>query len=325
MKWASSLLAVMVVASTGFAQATLQQPVALTEPVPATADMFSPSPSCSDALDGGIQGGWLTSDRAFPNFIGFVSNPTFSIDPRALTQIWPVFANTWTQKFGPIDSGDIQAYGPGISFAFSDRFEVGLNRGAYAVANVDKFRDGFLNLGGFAQYTLIRDVPNQFLLSAGLMVEAPTGEADVLSGHGPAYLTPYLTFGKEFGEFHVLGTTGYNFPTEASRTTIDTYYANLHLDVRLFGWLYPLVEFNGAWISTNLDLRHPELLSLADLPHFFDLDRHDVTGGIVTIAPGFNAVLIHDRLEAGIVYERPIWSQHGYRFDEVLLKLILRF
>src|SRR5438132_12461465 len=48
------------------------------------------------------------SDRAFPNFIGFVSNPTRSFDPRSLSQLWPIFSSAWTDRFGPIPGGDIQ-------------------------------------------------------------------------------------------------------------------------------------------------------------------------------------------------------------------------
>ena len=70
-------------------------------------------------------------------------------------------------------------------------------------------RDGFLNLGGFAQYTLVQDVEDQFLLTGGLRWEAPCGSHEVFQGHGPAHLAPYLTAGKELGEFHVLATTGY--------------------------------------------------------------------------------------------------------------------
>jgi hypothetical protein len=44
-----------------------------------------------------------------------------------------------------------------------------------------------------------------------------------------------------------------------------------------------------------------------------------------TVAPGFNAVLVQDRLEVGAVYETPIWSQHNFNFNSLLVKMIVRF
>src|SRR5262249_1651528 len=137
-----------------------------------------------------------------------------NIDPRAVTELWPIFETTRVSAFPPLPSGNIQLYAAGLNVALSDRLSIGLNQGGYAVSHFsDKNREGWLNLGGFAQYTLIEDVPNQFLLTAGMRLEVPTGEADVFQGHGPAHLAPYVTVGKEFGDFHVLATGGYQFPT----------------------------------------------------------------------------------------------------------------
>ncbi len=263
--------------------------------------------------------GFLTSDHCFPNFIGFVSNPTLSLDPRSLTQITPVFTSTRSSAFPPFPDGDVQVLGPGVSLALTDRLSAGLSKGGYAFSHFRKERDGFLNLGGFAQYAVIRDVPDQFLFTVGIQCEAPTGESSVFQGHGPAYLAPYFTFAKELGKFHVLGTTGYQFPTGSGRATTEVFYTNLHIDRQVCGWLYPLVEFNGSYHTTSIDLNARER------PGFIDIDRHDATGNIVTVAPGFNAVIVHDRLEIGAVYETPIYSQNHFHFDGVLVKMVLRF
>jgi hypothetical protein len=147
----------------------------------------------------------------------------------------------------------LQVYGAGLNVALSDRLSFGLNQGGYAAADFngnepglfrDRLgvlrdrrgfagqRDGWLNLGGFLQYTLIQDVPNQFLLTAGLRLEVPSGSAAIFQGYGPVHLAPYLTFGKEFGKFHVLGTGGYQFPTASGDATTYLFYANFHLDRR---------------------------------------------------------------------------------------------
>jgi hypothetical protein len=265
-------------------------------------------------------GGLLKSDRGFPGFIGWISNPTRNFDPRSLTQIWPIFGSQWVEAFPPLPSGDLQVYGPGLSIALNDRLCVGVSNGGYMVSHFAKTREGWANLSGFVQYTAIRDVEDQFLVTGGLIWEAPTGSKAVFQGDGPAYLAPYLTAGKEFDKFHVLFTTGYNFALgESTTTTTDTYYANVHLDRCVFGWLYPLVEFNSNWTTKHFDANLRERIG------FINFDRFDNAGSMVTVAPGVNAVLIRDRLEMGGIYETPIWSAHGLHFNTLLLKMVLRF
>jgi len=43
--------------------------------------------------------------------------------------------------------------------------------------------------------------------------QAQSGEEEVFQGNGPAKLAPYVTVGKGCGDFHVLATTGYLFPS----------------------------------------------------------------------------------------------------------------
>jgi len=269
--------------------------------------------------DDDSSGGFLTSDRGFPNFIGWISNPSRSFDPRSLTQIWPLFAYSWTDPFRVIPSGQVAAYPAGINLALTERRYGGLSSGGPVWAHFNRQRTGWADLGVFGQYTLIRDVDDQFLLTGGLIITAPTGSKEVFQGSPPAYMAPYLTAGKEFGDYHVLVTTGYNFALESAVVTTNTYYANFHFDKRVGGWFYPLVEFNGTWSSKTIDF------TLTNAPGLIEFGRFDNTGGSFTVAPGFNAVLVQDRLEVGAVYETPIWSHSGFNFNSVLVKMIVRF
>jgi hypothetical protein len=264
-------------------------------------------------------GGFLTSDRGFPNFIGFVSNPTRNFDPRSLTQLWPIFTYAWTDPFKVLPSGQLSAYPAGLNLALTERLSIGLISGGGAWAHFNRQRTGWLNLAGFAQYTLIRDTDDQFLLTGGLIWEAPSGSKELFQGSPPAYMGTYLTAGKEFGEFHVLATTGYYFALESATATTNTYYANFHFDRRIGGWFYPLVEFNGTWSNTTLNFTRDFA------PGLIELGQFDATGGNFTVAPGFNAVLVQDRLELGAIYETPIWSQRGFNFNSLLVKMIVRF
>lgn len=327
MKWQWSLLALVLLAPPAFAQEPKKEVpgTAIPDPIPGDsrgAILGPPTPTILTTAEVvGSRNSFLIGNRNFPNFIGFVSNPVQSVEPRAVTQITPIFASYWTSAASPLPSGNFQAYGPGLNIALSERLSFGLNQGGYVGAHYKRDREGFANLGGFLQYTLIQDVPNQFLFTAGLRLAVPSGESDVFQGTGPAYLAPYVTFGKEFGKFHVLGTAGYQFPTSTDTFTTRTFYANVHLDRQTFGWLYPLVEINAAWSTSNIDLGG----RLDRRPGFFDLSNFESTGNLVSVAVGANAVLIRDRLEFGAVYTTPVYSQRNFNFDGMLVKMVIRY
>src|SRR5262245_45258380 len=180
-------------------------------------------------------------------------------------------------------------------------------------------REGWLNLGGFFQYTLIEDVPNQFLLTAGLRWEAPSGSEAIFRGNGPVHLALYVTAGKELGKFHVLATVGYQFPAGSGDATTNLFYGNLHLDRQCFCRFYPLVEFNWTYHTTSFDV---------DLPTrrgFFDFNNFESSGNIVTLAAGANVVLIPERLEFGAVYTTPLATQRNFDFNGLLVKMVLRY
>jgi len=325
MKWQWSLLSLTLLGSPALAQearpgtpvqvAPVAAPVAMDQPM-----LVDSNPTLFSELSAGQKpGGFLTSNANFPNFIGFLSNPIQNIDPRSLTEFYPIFFSNWPSAFRPLPSGDVQLYGAGLTVAVTDRLAVGLNQGGYAYSDFAKTRQGWLNLGGFAQYTLIADVPDQFLLTTGIRWEAPTGEAEVFQGHGPAHLAPYVTVGKELGEFHFLATAGYQFDAREARDGLDLFYLNVHLDRRVCGWLYPLVECNCIQHTYSVDL------SRANRPDFFDFGTFESTGNLVALAAGFNAVLVPQKLEFGMVYTRSIATQHDFDFNGVIAKMVLHY
>jgi hypothetical protein len=106
----------------------------------------------------------------------------------------------------------------------------------------------------------------------------------------------------------------------ASSLRVDsTFYGTVHLDRSLFGWLYALVEFNWGLVTSNIDPTRPTRRG------FIDFATVNATGDILTVAPGFNGLLVQDRLEVGVVYQTPIASEHHLHYNEVLMKMIIRF
>jgi hypothetical protein len=151
-------------------------------------------------------------------------------------------------------------------------------------------------------------------------LEVPCGAHEVFQGYGPAEMATYLTAGKELGEFHALGTVGYQFPLGPGSDNEQFFYANLHLDRRLFGWLYPLVEFNCVYHTVNVGASF-ELPTRRGLIDFNDFSS---TGNGVFLAAGANAVLIPERLELGAVYTTNIAGQNNLNVNGLLVKMVIR-
>lgn len=333
MKWLGSLSAFLVASCVALAQ----------EPLPTVPDAPAPTPfdlhsklvetNSTDLFPcypgNGRHENFLTGNTNFPCFIGFISNPLQNIDPRAVTEFWPIFGSSWvTSPSAFLPDGNYQLYGAGLYLALSDRLCVGLNQGGYAAVDFSRRglfgerggeREGWLNFGGFMQYTVIEDVPNQFLLTAGLRWEAPTGSQAVFQGRGPAHLAPYLTIGKEIGQFHLLATTGYEFPVGSGRVETDFFYANFHLDRQFFGWLYPLVEVNWTFLRSDVDI------TLPSRGGFIDFGNFTSTGDIVTLAVGANAVLVRNKLELGAVYLTPLHTERNFDFNGLIVKMVYRY
>jgi hypothetical protein len=272
-----------------------------------------------------------------------MGNPLFNIDPRAVTAAYPLFIGSWVQNAPPIPNADVQAYGPAMTVALSDRFAFGMNQGGFAALHTSRNpierrrlealdplgrfsdiragreRKGWLNIGGFVQYTLVADVEDQFLLTAGLRWVAPAGSHEIFQGHGPLELAPYVTVGKEFGRYHVLATVGYQFPAGPGNDTLKVWYADVHFDRQCFGWLYPLVEFNTNALTKGVDV------GLRTRTGFVDFGNFEAAGTVVSMAAGVNAVLVRERLELGAVYTTVIASERDFSANGLLVKMTLRY
>jgi hypothetical protein len=114
-------------------------------------------------------------------------------------------------------------------------------------------------------------------------------------------------------------TTLANLNTLGSLLSAFTTVADDHLDRQMFGWLYPLIEFN--WIE------HTTTASL-DLPArrgFFDLNNFESSGNILTMAVGANVVLIPAKLEFGAVYLTSIAAQHDFNVVGLMVKMVYRY
>jgi hypothetical protein len=298
----------------------VRDPVQMTPVLPAT-------PICAEGnwAAGHDSRGLFESDRCFPNFIGPITNPILTKDPRSLSEVRFLFINNQIDPANPLGPGDFQAVGMEVRLALTERLTFVADKDGYAWIHPHggPRTDGWLNINVGLKYDIVRDVDNQFLVAVGGTWEPQTGESDVFQNNGSGVFTVFGVVGKEFGNCnHVLFNAGYQFP--ADRTANSSFvYTQLHLDRQLFGWLYPLAELN--WFHYTAGGNHGLPPSLGELDGLINLGTSGVAGNdLVTVALGLKAQL-GPHVDTGFAYEVPISNRHDFLNNRLIVELILRY
>jgi hypothetical protein len=218
-------------------------------------------------VSGAFQGRNLfQSDHQFDNFISPVTNPFFFEDPRALTEIRPVFMWQQTTSQNPVfRGGDNFFFGTQARLAITPWLSLVVNRlGGTWMETSDHAigsHAGFSEFWIGPKWTFIRNDRTGTLMAAGLTFEIASGADKVFQGTGNLGLAPYVSFGQHFlpsfqyGSFNFLNTTGYSFRTDNARS--EFFYTNFHVDMDVGNLhrIYPLIEMNYFAYTRN---GHPQ-------------------------------------------------------------------
>ena len=316
----SGLMVITGLAGTAFAQSPTPLNLApLTAPAPAETRV----PISID--DAPVSRGLLESDRAFPGFIGPISNPVLSKDPRSITDIRFLFINDVIPSENELAGGNFQVYAAQIHLAITERLTLIADKDG--IANIHSGAlgnsSGLLNMSYGLRYLLARDVENQFLWSAGFLVEPNMGYASVFQNHGSGVMTTFTTVGKEFGDsWHFLNTFGYQFGFE-DKYSSSFFYNSLHIDRQFFGWLYPLAEVNWFGYNSGGDWGQPNALGEGD--GLINLGTTGMAGhNLVTLALGMKARL-STNVETGFAWEFPLSNQKDLIDNRLICEFIVRY
>src|SRR5262249_59512482 len=86
-------------------------------------DLVKPCDTCSG------QHGWLQSDHCFDNFVSPVTNPFLAEDPRALTEVRPIFMIQTIPNSQPLyQGGNIEFFGMRAILAVTERLSFTQNK-----------------------------------------------------------------------------------------------------------------------------------------------------------------------------------------------------
>jgi hypothetical protein len=279
-------------------------------------------------------------DDPFLAFQSPITNPTNFEDPRALSDVRPIYAHhSISDDFAGnvLDGGHVDVFALQLRFAVTDRLAIIATKDGYVlvrpnnpVQGVVENSDGWANFAFGAKYNFWRDADLRALGTAGLRYEAPSGNAQGLQGpvfiansladRGNGLLNPFVSglWGTE--KLHLLGYTGFRFPL----SDVDSMFFDfsLHADYRLpeltfakpewkVGTLSPTIELN--WIQC---LRGGDRIPLSDEGFdFFNLGSSKAGGnGVVTMGFGARWRFVDNLdifgrtggVDIGAAYELPI-------------------
>lgn len=238
-----------------------------------------------------------------------------------------MFINNWIPNGHGLFAagGNYQVVAAQIRVALTERLSIIADKDGYGFFHPDGTdgTDGWLNVSAGLKYVFIRDVENQFIVSGGFLYEFPTGEANVLQGHGDGLLTVFGVAGKEIGcDTHLLATIGNAFPID-NKFNSGYFYANLHLDRRVFGKFYPLIELNWFHYTSSGNRGIPAAVGEAD--GHINVGTSGVTGDdLVTVAAGAK-YKASNHLEFGGVWETPISNRKDIMDQRLTFEMILRY
>jgi len=260
------------------------------------------------------------SDHAFCNYIGPISSPYLSKDPRSLTECKFLFINNSFPADNPLfQGGDAQLYSVLVRLALTERLTFLLDKNGVASLSPHGIphRNGWLNIAAGMKYTFYRDCDRQELMAAGFQYEPPSGTQRVFQGNGSGLVSVFFTAGKQLADnTHLLFNSACQCGVDRKLNS-SFIFTQLHIDKQLFGWLYPIAELNWYQYITGGNTQIPSSVGEGDgLMNFGTSGMGGKT--LFTGAIGLKGI-ISKQIEAGFAWETPL----GYRRDIINNRLIV--
>ncbi|NBO92287.1 MAG: hypothetical protein EBV06_08235 [Planctomycetia bacterium] len=275
------------------------------------------------------------SDNCMPGMISPITMPFLFEDPRALTEIRPIFMYQSIPGSTPgVGGGNAWFFGTQARLAFDDRFSLVLNELGMVGINPSNKSGTLQSESGFAEikigpkYTFLKYSDWGSVAAAGLTFDLPVGGKQVYQNVGSLGLTPYLSYGQTFGRLpggfgslNFMGTTGYSASINNERS--EYFFLNLHLDYNIANSnsFFPTLEFN--WIKYTKAGRNVNFgFEGADLINFGSQSRQG--SNYFTVAPGLR-YRFSEHIYAGAAIEIPFSQEKGLNDYRLTFDMIFRY
>ena len=253
-----------------------------------------------------------------------ISNPVNFEDPRAITEIRPLFLyhkldDKFVTQGGHVMGGAVQ-----VRFALDDRFAIIATKDGFLHLQPNAVvpdGTGFANVAAGAKYAFYKDGDAGQIMTAGLRYEIPLGDKDVLQGNGDGVFNPFLSAGAALGPVNLMAYSAFRLPVSSGDSSF--FDADLHVSTKVGEMFYPTFEVN---LHHVLDAGNR--LGIPDEgADFFNIGSSLSDGKtLVTGSVGVRARLSKD-IDTGVSYQFPMNSGEGTRIYDwrITTDLIYRF
>ena len=280
----------------------------------------------------GPEGKCFESDHCFDYFATPVSNPFYFEDPRALTEVRPIFLfQTISNSNQVFRGGNTEFLGVQARVAITDQWSFVMNKlgGVWINPGGDSLvpsGSGFAEIWLGPKWTFVRNTESGTVAAAGVTFEIPTGPTNVAQDTGSLSIVPYITAAQNFGctsygSFNAMATLGFSFRADSERA--DYLYNSWHLDFDVGNQhrFYPLVELNWFYYTNNGGAR---TLSFEgqDLANF---GATNVSGrNNLSIATGVR-YKFSEAIQTGVSVQFPLTNVHDFQSFRLGLDVIFRY
>lgn len=268
---------------------------------------------------------------SFPTLVDSPEVSTY-IHPIVIHQTLPDKLNTSLGKV-PV-GGDLQVYAVALELALGKDFSIIAVKDGYIEFNPDETLTedgGWANLAAGVKYVFKRS--DDFVASAKLVVELPTGSDDSWQGRGDGTVDPAIAFSKKFGAFQFNGTVGYIQPISDEDSA--SLYDSWHLSYTV-GKFSPLVEVSHMHVTDPGDgsagFDNQAGGAVPSIARFEGGDlvnlgatQSDDNPDFVTLAIGAR-IGISDSVNIGAAYEIPLTDEENSLLDSrITADLVIGF
>jgi hypothetical protein len=283
---------------------------------------------------------WFQSDHCFDFLASPVTNPFLFEDPRALTEIKPLFIYQGAPSGNPIfRGGNSEFYGMQARLAFTERLSLVINELGFVSLNpfnaAADTTGRFSESTGFAQitigpkYTFWRCEEWKSIAAGGLMFQIPAGSPRVFQDTGTLSLVPYVSAAKNFGlpsgwgSLNLMGTTGFSGSVDRQRS--DYFYMSAHLDYNIANtnMFFPFLEMHWFHYTQGGKANDPGFgFEGLDMVNFgsHTLGSRDY----LSLAPGLRFKL-NEHIQAGAAIEWPLLRQKEITDYRLTFDIIFRY
>jgi hypothetical protein len=223
--------------------------------------------------------------------------------------------------------GQVQVMALQIRYALTERLGLIASKDGYIQfqpKNTLSHGYGWADLAAGLKYELIKDEPDQFILTPGFTLTVPTGSRDVYQGNGSGVWNLFASAEKGFDQLHITGNAGFNIPNNFAQNTAQLHYS-LQVDYHVCQYFIPFLVGNGYTILSDGNhnlLPVPLNTEGYDLINFGSTDASGTTQ--LSLGGGARSRLLKN-VDVGVAYEVGVGNSVGIFQSRVTADLIWRF